>query len=185
LPGVPPIHPVLWPLFLILWASEANLSDEINDGATRPMSIRRIPALEIIKKREQQMAHWIFIEEGAYRVEAAFFLTPGYTAVTLEDALMEVYLDAKGERRVRGQGIAMNLLIVELLEEHDDIDLLLDLNGEFRYLLKTPSIMAGKIFSPDVKSTVHFVAKEPLQKLTNDEYLDIQSRMVMVDLQAG
>jgi len=131
------------------------------------------------------MAHWIFIEEGTYLVESAFLLTPSCSAVTLDDALIEVYPDANGERRVRGHGLATNVLIVELLEDEDDLDLLLDLGDGFHYLLKTPSIMAGKVFSPDVKSLIRFIAKGPVQKLSNSEYLDVRSRLSLIDRQAG
>ena len=130
------------------------------------------------------MAHWISIEEGSYLVEAAFLLTPVYSAVTLDDPLIEVYLDGNGERRLRGHALATNVLIVELLEDQDDLDLLLDLGNEFHYLLKTPSIMAGKVFSPDVRSLIRFIAKGPVQKLSHDEYLQVRSRLSLVDRQA-
>lgn len=130
------------------------------------------------------MAHWIFIEEGAYLVAAGFLLTPVYSAVNFEDAVFEVYLDGAGERRVRGHGMAVNVLIVELLEDHDDIDILVDLGNEFYYLLKVPSIMAGKVFSPDVKSLIHFIAKGPVQKLSSTEYMQIRSQVSLVERQA-
>jgi hypothetical protein len=128
------------------------------------------------------MGHWIFIEEGTYRVDAAFLLTPGYTAVALEDTILEVYLDAGGERRARGSGFAVNLLLVELLEDYDEIDLLLDLGDEFKYLLKVPTISAGKVFSPDVKSLIHFRAQSPVQKLIGSDFLLIRSKLSLIDL---
>jgi hypothetical protein len=131
------------------------------------------------------MAHWIFIEEGAYLVESAFILTPAYSAVTLDDAVIEVFLDSNGERRVRGHGMATNVLIVELLEDHDELDLLLDLGDQFHYLMKTPSIMAGKVFSPDVRSLIRFIAQGPLDKMSNSEYLQVRSRMSLIDRQGG
>lgn len=131
------------------------------------------------------MAHWIYIEEGTYLVETAFLLTPAYTAVTLEDAVLEVYLDRKAERRVQGHGMATNILIVELLEDHDDIDLLVDLGSEFKYLLKTPSIRAGKVFSPEVKSLLYFMAQGPVEKLSEGEYVHIRSKLSLLDLKAG
>jgi len=127
------------------------------------------------------MSHWIFIEEGTYLVKAGFLLTHGYTAVSLEDAEMEVYLDSNGERRLRGQGMAINVLIVELLEDYDELDLLLDLGDGFHYLLKSPAVMAGKVFSPDVKSLIHFVAKSPAQRLSDSEYNQIRSQLSLID----
>lgn len=127
------------------------------------------------------MAHWIFIEEGTYQVEAAFLLTPAYSGVTLDNVFIEVYLDDNGERRLRGHGMVTNMLIVDLLEDHDDIDLLLDLGDGFHYFLKTPKIMAGKVFSPDVKSLIHFIAKGPVQKLSVSEYQQARSRLSLID----
>jgi hypothetical protein len=126
------------------------------------------------------MDHWINIEEGSYEVESAFLLTPGYTATVLNDAFIEVYLNKKEERRVRGQALVFTVHIVELLEDHDDLDLLLDLGDEFKYLLRTPSLKAGKIFSPDIKSMIYFAAEGPLQKLSSEEYELIRERLSLV-----
>lgn len=126
------------------------------------------------------MAHWIFIEEGTYPVDSACFFTPGNTAVVLKDAVMEVYLDGNLERRVRGSGMARNASIVELLEDHDDIDLLVDLGDQFKYCLKTPRVQGGKVFEPDVTSLVHFIATVPLQKLSLDDYTRIRERLTLI-----
>ena len=130
------------------------------------------------------MGHWIYIEEGTYVVDAAFLLTPAYIAAPLEDAVMEVYLDGTQERRVRGSGLAVSAHIIELLEDHDEIDLLIDLGDEFRYLLKSPVIRSGKALAPDVKSLLQFIAREPLQRLSNDEYAAIQSRLTLIEPQS-
>jgi len=126
------------------------------------------------------MAHWIFIEEGTYPAEEAFLLTPGHTGMVLENVLIEVYLDGRNERRVRGQALAVNLSLVELLEDHDEIDMLLDLGGQFKYLLKNPVIRAGKVFAPDVKSIFHFVAQSPLEKLNESDFSRIRERLSLV-----
>jgi len=123
------------------------------------------------------MAHWVFIEEGTYAVEEAFLMTPGYTALALEDPVIEIYLDSAQERRVRGHAMVVNLLMVELLEDHDEIDMLLDLGNEFKYLIKEPMIRSGKVFSPDVKSLMQFMPNGPLQKLSVSEYSDLRSRL--------
>ena len=127
------------------------------------------------------MAHLIFIEEGVYPADEAFLLNPGCLGTVLDDAVMEVYQDGENKRRVRGRGFAVNLSIVELLEDHDDIDLLIDLGGEFKYLLKTPTLKAGKVFSPEVKSIIHFVARAPLKKLAEIEYARIRKQLLLVD----
>jgi hypothetical protein len=126
------------------------------------------------------MPHWIDIEEGNYQAEEALLLTPGDVAMALEDAMIEVYRDSNNERRVRGRAMATGVLMVELLEDHDELHLLLDLGGKFKFLLRTPSIRAGKTFSPDVTSLVQFAAQEPLQRLDGSEYAEIRSRLELL-----
>jgi hypothetical protein len=127
------------------------------------------------------MPDWVLIEEGSYHAEAAFLLTSGFKAIALDHAIFEVYLDGKNERRVRGRAMVANLLMVELSEDDDEFDLLLDLGGEFKYLIMAPSISAGKAFAPDVKSLLHFVAREPLQKLSGNEFIEIRSKLALID----
>jgi len=127
------------------------------------------------------MAHWTNIEEGTYPADEAFLLTQSCAATGLDGAAIEVYLDGANERRVRGQAMAVNALMVELLEDDGEIDLLLDLGGDFKYLVKAPLIRAGKVFSPGVKSLLQFNAQGPLQKLTQGEYAAISSKLVRLD----
>lgn len=127
------------------------------------------------------MTDWILLEEGTYDVEGAFLVTPDHSALTLEDVLLEVYLNRQQQRRLRGSAMVANLLMVELLEDNDCIDLLLNLGAEFHYLLREPVLRAGKVFAPDVKSLLQFVAQGPSQKLTGEEYRSIRSRLVLID----
>ena len=126
------------------------------------------------------MANWINIEEGRYVVDEAFLLTPGFAAAPIEDAMLEVYLDGSNERRARGSGMAVSMLIVELLEDHDDIDLILDLGDEFKYYVKAPLLRAGKALAPDVKSLLQFTPRGPLEKLGSVEYARIRSKLSLV-----
>jgi hypothetical protein len=59
---------------------------------------------------------------------------------------------------------------VELLEENDDLDLILDFGGEFKYRLKTPEISAGKVFSPNVKSSIQFTPSTPWHQIPESEF---------------
>lgn len=127
------------------------------------------------------MAHQIFIEEGTYPAQEAFLLTAGHTGMVLEDTLIEVYLDGENQRRVRGQASGVNLSLVELLEDYDEVDLLFDLGGQFKYLLKAPTLKAGKVFSPDVKSIFHIIAQSSLVKLEEGEFLRIRNQLKLVD----
>ena len=126
------------------------------------------------------MAHWINIEEGSYVVDAALLFTPENTAVAVEDAVMEVYVDGNLDRRVRGSGMAISALIVELLEDSDDMHLLLDLDKDFKYILEIPVIRAGKALAPDVKSLLHYTAQGPLKRLSNDDYEALRSRLLVI-----
>jgi len=65
-----------------------------------------------------------------------------------------------------------NLLLVNLLEESDEIDLILDLTGDYKYRLFGPQIRSGKIFSPDVHSTVQFIPTSPWQQIPEKEFDD-------------
>jgi hypothetical protein len=125
------------------------------------------------------MAHYTMIEEGTYPIEAAFFYTADHSAVSLEDGSIEVYLNGDNERRLRGSGRAFNRLIVELLEDHDDMNLLLDLGDSFRYVLESPFIRAGR--SLDAKGLIWFAAENPLQKLDGESFEELRSRLRMLD----
>ncbi len=127
------------------------------------------------------MAHWISLEEGKYLVESAFLLAADRSAVTLDDALLEVYLTGARERRLRGSAMVMNILMVQLLEDNDELDLLLNLGDGFHYLLREPLLRAGKVFAPDVKSLLQFIAQGPSQKLGGEEYQSIRSGLVLID----
>ncbi len=103
------------------------------------------------------------------------FVTPRYA--TLQDAMIEVYHDSNNERRVRGRAMATGVHMIELLEDDDDIDELLDLGDNFKFLLQTPSVRVGKTFSPDDKSLLQTAAQGPLEKLDNPKYKEIRSKL--------
>jgi hypothetical protein len=125
------------------------------------------------------MAHYTMIEEGTYPVEAAFLYNADHSAVTLDDGIIEVYLNGDNERRLRGSGHALNRLLIELLEDHDTMNLLLDLGESFRYVLEAPFIRAGR--SLDVKGLIHFAAEKPLQKLDGESFEKLRSRLRLLD----
>jgi hypothetical protein len=126
------------------------------------------------------MAHFTMIEEGTYPIEAAFLYTADHSAVALEDGVIEVYRNGDDERRLRGSGRAFNRLLIELLEDHDDMNLLLDLGDSFRYVLESPFIRAGR--SLDAKGLIHFAAENPLRKLDGESFEEIRSRLRLLDV---
>ena len=113
---------------------------------------------------------WIPFEEGEYWVEQAYILSPGGAAVALEQPYLEVAQTTSGQRHLVGKGLVMNLLVVELLEDSDELDVLLDLGGAFKYYLAQPRISAGKVFSADTKSTLQFSPNEPWEQLDEETF---------------
>ncbi len=123
------------------------------------------------------MTEWIPFKEGDYIVEQAFFLAPDDSAVLLDDAVIRVFQDRGGQRHMNGSCRVINALLVKLLDDHNEIDLVLDLGAEFKYQLKDPILKGGKVFSPDVKSTLQFLPKEPWTQIQEDEFESLYSRL--------
>ena len=116
------------------------------------------------------MREWIPFDEGKYRVERAFLITPDLKAAPLEKAFIEVYAGRQGKRHMKGRSFIRNILIVHLLDDSDDIDLILDLGGPYKYLLKNPELEAGKVFSPQIKSTLQFSPSSPWKQIPQIEF---------------
>ncbi|MBL7179912.1 MAG: hypothetical protein ISS65_06835 [Desulfobacterales bacterium] len=123
------------------------------------------------------LSEWILFEDASYLVERAFIVAPDNTAVALEKALITINTGKKGKKHLSGSGLVRNELLVELLEESDELDLILDLGGEFKYRLKTPKISAGKVFSPKVKSTLQFAPTSPWDQIPESEFEKLLSRL--------
>ena len=123
------------------------------------------------------MKNWIPFTDGEYLVEQALLLAEDDRAVIVENVIVEIYSDQKGQRYLRGRGRVRNILMVELLEDSDDLDLFLDFGEEFKYLLKKPNLQAGKVFSPDVKSVLQFTPKNPWQPIPQNEIGDFLSQL--------
>lgn len=109
-------------------------------------------------------------EDATYLVEKAFILAADHTAAVLEKATITVYTGKGGKKRISGSGRIHNILLVQLLEDHDDVDLILDLGGEFKYYLTSPDIGAGKVFSPDTQSSIQFSPTSPWRQLPEAEF---------------
>lgn len=108
---------------------------------------------------------WIPLAEGEYRVERAILLGADPSAVELERPLLRVHTGRAGVRYMNGRAFVRNTLVVALLEECDDLDLAIDLGGEFKFLLRAPEINAGKVFSPHIKSVLHFMPQKPWEQI--------------------
>jgi hypothetical protein len=127
------------------------------------------------------MSEWVPFAEGKYLVEQAYLVSPDDTAVALEAAVIDVFTGAGGRRRMQGSCPVQNLLLVELHEEHDELDLLMDLGGEFKYLLRRPILQAGKVFAPNVKSLLHFTPVAPLEPMPADDFNRRVSSLKLLD----
>ena len=123
------------------------------------------------------MENWIPLGEGEYLVEQALLVAANDSAVAVDDAVVEVYADQRGQRYLKGRGRVRNILMVELLEDSDDLDLLLDFGDEFKFLLKEPILQAGKVFSPDVRSVLQFFPQTPWRQIPLTEFDDLMSRL--------
>ena len=126
------------------------------------------------------MSEWIEFEEGQYAVSRAYLAGAGNQAVDLRDPVLEIYTGRFGRRQMKGYGLVENTALVELHEESDIIDLLLDLGGDFRFMMENPTLHAGKVFSPGVRSLVHFYPQKPWKALSVDDFEALRQRLSLL-----
>ena len=127
------------------------------------------------------MENWIPFVDGEYLVERAYVVAPDLKAVTLEHAVIEVVSDRRGQRHLHGYGRVVNDRMIELLEDHDELDLVLDLGDEFKYRLNNPNIQAGKVFAPNTRSTLRFSPQSPWAKLSREDYDRLTRGLILID----
>lgn len=130
------------------------------------------------------MDEWIPFAEGRYLAERAVLLADEETAMEIEEAIIEVS-EGRGGRRLQGRGRVRNALLVRLLDEGDDVDLLLDLGGEFKYRLRRPDIQGGKVFTPGIKSFIQFRPRRPWEQVPEAEFNSLMSRVRILSDAAG
>ncbi|MGD9332313.1 MAG: hypothetical protein PVJ53_13455 [Desulfobacterales bacterium] len=127
------------------------------------------------------MTEWIPFEEGEYWVEQAYLVSADKSAIALDDPMIEIGKNPRGRRYLKGQGMVYNLLVVELLENHESLDILLDLGGDFKYILEAPQISSGKLFVPDVKSTLQFAPQQPWCQISVDAFAEEVRKLNRID----
>jgi hypothetical protein len=123
-----------------------------------------------IWKKRTAMKDWIPFENATYLVNQAFLVGGDNTAARLEKTSIEVYTGRDSKKHLKGSGLVQNMLLVELLEENDNLDLLLDLGENYKYLMKKPNITAGKVFTPNVKSFLQFDPVAPWEPISESEF---------------
>jgi hypothetical protein len=128
------------------------------------------------------MDEWIPFEDGEYLVEQAYIISPDESeiAVVLKDSRINVYTDKKGIKQLSGSGRVHNTRLLKLLDDHDDLNMLLDLGYEFKYILKNPILKGGKVFSLKVKSFLQFSPREAWQQIPEDEFDALCSRLRLI-----
>ncbi|MDP4856577.1 MAG: hypothetical protein NWR42_04150 [Desulfobacterales bacterium] len=123
---------------------------------------------------------WIPFEDGRYSVPEAFLVAAGNTAVELHNPYIEIFTGRTGKRWLKGGSLVQNFLMVELMEESDELDILLNAGEDFGFLMQSPEIQAGKVFSPSVRSSLKFMPTEPWQPLTPAEFRQLKSTMKLI-----
>ena len=123
---------------------------------------------------------WIPFEDGRYSVPEAFLVAAGNTAVELNNPYIEIFTGRTGKRWLKGGSLVQNFLMVELMEESDELDILLNAGEDFGFLMQSPEIQAGKVFSPSVRSSLKFMPTEPWQPLTPAEFRQLKSTMKLI-----
>jgi hypothetical protein len=127
------------------------------------------------------MVEWIPFGEGRYGVERALLAAGEQQGVALEDAVIEVTQGPGGRLRLRGRGRVRNALMVRLLDEAEDLDLLIDLGGEYKYRMRRPGIQGGKVFAPGVQSFIQFVPQSPWETVAEAEFNSLIGRIRILD----
>jgi len=123
------------------------------------------------------MSDWVPFENASYLAEQAFWVSEEDTAVTMEETVVSVYTGRGGKRRLKGSGLVYNELLVQLLDENDDLDLILDFGSEFKYRLITPKMTGGKVFAPNVKSTIQFAPISPWRQIPESEFEELLGKL--------
>jgi hypothetical protein len=131
------------------------------------------------------MTEWIPFAKGKYLAERAVLLAADRQGVEIEDTVIEIHEDPGGARRLRGRGRVLNALLVQLLDEGDDLDLMLDLGGEFKYRLKRPEIQGGKVFAPGTASFIQFLPSEPWAQVPESDFNVLMSRVRILSDERG
>jgi len=128
----------------------------------------------------KMVTDWIPFEDGRYSVPEAFLMASGNAALELHSPYIEIYTGRTGKRWLKGGSLVQNLLMVELMEESDDLNILINAGEGFGFLMQSPEIQAGKVFSPSVRSSLKFMPTEPWQPLTPAEFKRLKSTMKLM-----
>ena len=131
--------------------------------------------------QRQAAPDWIQFDEGKYRVDQAYLTAGDSTGLQLENPAIHITTGRGGRKYLQGICTVRNTQVVELLEATDDLDILLDLGGEFIFLIEKAEMQAGKVFSPGVRSTLRFSPSRPWKQLSRNEFNKRLQGLEMID----
>jgi hypothetical protein len=126
------------------------------------------------------MTDWIPFENGEYIVVDAFLMTRDRQGAGIDKAYIEVSTGPDGRRHIMGKGMARPFWIVEMHEDNDIIDMVIDLGGEFKYLMKEPILKSGKVFSPTTNALIQFFPSGPWKQISEKEYQEIKGALTFL-----
>ena len=114
---------------------------------------------------------WITIEKGFYQAERGYLATSDHThGAALSNAAIEITTGRSGQKQMSGYGKLQSMLMVELLELSDEIDIVIDLGGVYKYLFERPDISGGKLFTPNVDATIRFAPTQPWRQIDTTDF---------------
>lgn len=115
--------------------------------------------------------NWITIEKGFYQAVRCYLATSDHThGAALSNAAIEIVTGRTGEKQLHGFGKLENMLMIELLELSDEIDIVIDLGGVYKYLFEAPDISGGKLFTPHVEATIRFSPVKPWRQIETTQF---------------
>ena len=114
---------------------------------------------------------WITIEKGFYQANRGYLATSDHThGAALSNSAIEVITGRTGDKQLHGFGRCENMLLIELLDQSDEIDVVIDLGGVYKYIFEAPDISGGKLFTPHVEATIRFVPTMPWRQIEPTQF---------------
>lgn len=125
----------------------------------------------MVETKKSRKAEEMFVRTGTYIIEEAFVVTAQEPrlGIALRDAFLDV--EKEGNRTiVHGRATVRNFLLVKLFEDHEQLDMVINMGEGFKFYLQNPIIQAGKVFSPVIESTMRFIPSNSFEHITEEEY---------------
>ncbi|MBW1974911.1 MAG: hypothetical protein JRI45_04990 [Deltaproteobacteria bacterium] len=117
---------------------------------------------------------------GSYIIEEAYVVVhdaDGGKAVVLTDGVLDVEKDPLDNEIVNGRAFVHNLSMVNLLEEHEKLDILLKMGEGFCFRLTEPIIQGGKVFEKTTRSILRFTPTSDFEQLSDEEFAQIKKTL--------